>query len=149
MSDALFEALMRGNVSEVSALLEAGASVNECNEDGQTPLAIAALKDELEIVNLLLVKGANPNHGSDLDEMDARIRFVEAALSRAQGVFMDGGLMDTPPCSGSTPLFHAALAGSNRVALRLIESGTDVNRVSDDLKTALRYAVMGGGRRNR
>lgn len=42
-------------------LLNSGADINAVQEDGLTPLMLAAYSANLEIVNLLLVRGANPN----------------------------------------------------------------------------------------
>ena len=53
-------ASVRGNVVLVKALLNAGAEVNMENEDQYTALHHAVSQGHVEIVEVLLVNGANP-----------------------------------------------------------------------------------------
>ena len=46
---------------QAASLLDAGASVNAKNEWGETPLHVSSIKKSLELVNLLIEKGADVN----------------------------------------------------------------------------------------
>lgn len=60
MSDLqLLEAAKAGSLDGVNAALEAGADVNQTDEQGWTPLNWAAGKGSLEIVRLLVERGAD------------------------------------------------------------------------------------------
>src|SRR5262245_42264799 len=60
MSDLqLIEEVKAGNLASVRRLIEAGADVNQQDEQGWTPLNWAAGKGKLEIVTLLVNRGAD------------------------------------------------------------------------------------------
>jgi ankyrin repeat protein len=57
----LIEAVKSGNKNSVQELIEAGAEMNQQDKQGWTPLNWAAGKGDLEIVELLLQRGADPS----------------------------------------------------------------------------------------
>ena len=61
----LLEATGNGDISKVKELLDKGVKVDAINRKRQTPLIVAADSGFENIVNLLLLKGANVN-GSDI-----------------------------------------------------------------------------------
>lgn len=61
-------AISRGAKEEVLVLLDAGADVNGVSENGNTPLHEAIGQKNLEIVNILLDRGALPSLKNDFDQ---------------------------------------------------------------------------------
>jgi predicted small lipoprotein YifL len=57
--ERLLDATQDGNLSGVRAALDAGANVNARNSYDQTPLMIASVNDDLEIVKYLVERGAD------------------------------------------------------------------------------------------
>jgi ankyrin repeat protein len=57
-TQSLFAAISTVNYSQVKLLIEAGVSVNSLNDRGKTPLAVACIQGNLEIVDLLMASGA-------------------------------------------------------------------------------------------
>jgi ankyrin repeat protein len=57
-TQSLFAAILTVNYSQVKLLIEAGVSVNSLNDRGKTPLAVACIQGNLEIVDLLMASGA-------------------------------------------------------------------------------------------
>lgn len=58
----LFFAIMNGKIHSVKKLIELGANVNFVNDNGETPLFVAARKNaSLDIIKLLLEQGADVN----------------------------------------------------------------------------------------
>lgn len=57
----LISALKSGKINEARSLIENGASPNASDKYGETALAKAAGKGEIELVELLLTKGTDPN----------------------------------------------------------------------------------------
>jgi ankyrin repeat protein len=61
LTDDLLAATRKGDLAQVKALLDQGASVNSKSSYGQTPLFFACDRGYLEIVKLLLDRGADVN----------------------------------------------------------------------------------------
>eukprot|EP01112_Ceratiomyxa_fruticulosa_P016635 TRINITY_DN5061_c0_g1_i1.p1 TRINITY_DN5061_c0_g1~~TRINITY_DN5061_c0_g1_i1.p1 ORF type:complete len:556 (-),score=120.37 TRINITY_DN5061_c0_g1_i1:213-1880(-) len=71
---ALTLAASRGIEPLVSALLECGVSIDECNSQGQTALLIASSNGHTAVVSTLLNRGASPN----IQDTFGRVAFHEA-----------------------------------------------------------------------
>lgn len=59
---ALLFAVRAGSLDSVKTLLDAGAEVNDALSDGESALVVAAANAHWEVANLLLDRGADPNH---------------------------------------------------------------------------------------
>jgi hypothetical protein len=92
----LTQAVTSGDESAVSALLAAGADVNETTSGGQTPLILAVIFGHTNLVRLLVDAGADPyardNLGLDSIEWAQR-RGLREALS----ILTNGGKSATAP----------------------------------------------------
>ncbi len=60
-ADALWEAARKGDAAAVTAALDAGVDVNTPFRYGATALSYACDRGHLEVVRVLLARGANPN----------------------------------------------------------------------------------------
>jgi ankyrin repeat protein len=60
-SPTLSDAVLYGRTAEVRALLAAGADVNALDDQGMTPLMVAASQGEMAIARVLLASGASVN----------------------------------------------------------------------------------------
>jgi len=66
--DMLFRATAEGNLPKIKELLAAGVDINATTDMGYTPLHIAVLQGDLEIVSFLLKNGADPLIPTDGNE---------------------------------------------------------------------------------
>ncbi len=64
-SSPLCTAISKGDIEAVRKFVEYGADVNEKTKNGLTPLMIAATYNKVEIINFLLLKGADPRLTND------------------------------------------------------------------------------------
>ncbi len=55
------KACAEGDIGLMIRLIENGADVNERNKFGYTPLSVSCEAKKLNVVKLLLERGANPN----------------------------------------------------------------------------------------
>ncbi len=116
VAQTLFDAAEQDETALADKLLRHGASVQQRNEFGHTPLFTAAENNALAVAELLLDSGADVN---------AR------ASGSSTAVFNDD----------RTPLHEAAIFGHEEFATLLIEHGADVNAATIEGKTPLFYAV--------
>ena len=57
----LIKAIKRGDIDSIASLISSGVDVNAYNEQGLTPLHIAAAKDNPQVLKVLIDDGANVN----------------------------------------------------------------------------------------
>ena len=75
LNSKLFKAIKEGNETTTKLLLDSGADINKADNDGWTPLYIAAQNGYVEIVKLLLDSGAD----KDKADEDGRTPLFTAA----------------------------------------------------------------------
>jgi ankyrin repeat protein len=112
-------------------LIDSGADPNRENKDGETALIFATYIDNPSSFQLLLARGANPNQRT----RDGRAVLLELTRSAENNRHaMIQSLLDAradvnirDANDGATPLLNALHYRDERVAMKLIEHGADVN----------------------
>ena len=139
----LWPAARECNIEKITKLLGSGMlDVNSIPEGYySTPLMIAAANGHIDVVNLLLNKGAEIDKGNDYGTTPLHVaatwghlHFVELLLDR-------GALHNSRTRSGGTSLYWAAKGGHKHVVKVLIDHGTDVDIKDDYGNTPLGFAV--------
>jgi ankyrin repeat protein len=69
-TQSLFAAIATANYSQVKYLIESGIPVNSVNDRGKTPLAVACIQGDLQIVDLLMASGARMYLESDVASIE-------------------------------------------------------------------------------
>jgi ankyrin repeat protein len=143
---------VRSNKNIAKLLLTKGAEVNAKDDDGMTPLLVAAWRNGRKaVVALLLAHGADVNaknkhdttplhYSADFDGHKdwANTRgVVELLLSH-------GAKVNAKDNIGSTPLHEAAFEGNKPVAELLLAHGTEVNAKNNKDATPLHLAAEKG-----
>ncbi|KAK1647810.1 hypothetical protein QYE76_065615 [Lolium multiflorum] len=134
-------AVARGNMELVSYFLDQGADKERLNDDGYTPLHLATGKG-VEMVELLLSKGANPNslnHGGTALHL-AAIHGQDDIMK----VLLDHHADHKLALSGTdhTALVLATVSCSLKCVKLLLEAGADVDGIGKD--TPLMIAAIDG-----
>ncbi|ELT88757.1 hypothetical protein CAPTEDRAFT_70103, partial [Capitella teleta] len=121
--------------------------INIANQDGYTPLHSACNLENVEMVKMLLVMGA------EIDKRDKQGRTAlqtalavshpssELTLKRIVEILVaKGANVNVKADRGDTPLHMAADREYLSIAEHLIEQGADPNAVNDEGNTPLHYA---------
>jgi ankyrin repeat protein len=129
--DSLIDAIYGSQTKRVASLILRGAPVNGSTKAGSTPLYVAAVQGEAEIVRLLLEAGADPNRES-MDETEGTPLCAAAAHDRAEIVrlLLEHGA-DPNVVEGKddevpmTALRWAQNYGHSEIIRLLLEAGAD------------------------
>jgi ankyrin repeat protein len=160
---ALMLASGSGDTPSVAALIDAGANVNAREDDRwQTPLIFATATDRIDVVKLLVARGADVNAATKLTDLsalsrngenpDGRNLAVKADARRAPARVLIPGVERQHMFNeqvawqgGMTPLLYAARQGYIDVAHVLLDAGVAVNQVKGgDNASALLVATVNG-----
>lgn len=107
---ALLFAVRAGSLDATTALLDAGADVNDTLSDGESALVVATANAHWEVANLLLDRGVNPDHaGAGWNALHQTVHSRRPNLGYTPGPVPTGSL------------------DSIEVVKKLISKGIDVN----------------------
>ncbi len=119
-------------------------SANRLNDEGESPLILAARRSNLMIVQLLLDSGARPDCSDADGIVPLHIAAEKGELFLGKALLAAGADLNRKASDGRTPLIFAARSGKNDFTAMLIEAGADVNSVDNRQHSALFYASEAG-----
>jgi ankyrin repeat protein len=144
----LFEASATGAQDAVERLLQKEpASINTFSVDGWTPLHLAVFFGRVNIVHLLLGKGANIDA---LSRNDLLVAPIHSALANpdnsavGQLLIGAGANLNVRQSEGYTPLHYAAANGLDHVVRSLLAHAVDTGIRNHQGKTAYELALDRG-----
>lgn len=139
----MFDAVISGHAHELQAALRAGAKVNEVNEDGLSPLQLAAKLGRKEVAGLLIKEGADINAATSRHDETALMIAVGQRWPEVAQLLIDAGAnVNLASDEGCTAL-HIASHNQDMTAA-LIEAGANVAAADDDGRTPLHWVTSGG-----
>jgi uncharacterized protein len=137
------DAAMRGDRPAVDALLKQNVDINPPQGDGMTALHWAALRDDLDMVNLLLSAGASVKAAT----RNGAITPLFLACGNGNPAILEGLLKagagaNSVNANGTTPLMTAASSGQPDAVKILLDHGADVKaKEAANGQTALMFAA--------
>ena len=126
---ALFDAVDSGNVAAARAALEQGAKVDVREDRGWTPLMLAARAGRIEIVKLLVEKGADTKARSTSQTGSTVLCFAVESDNPELLAFLisHGADVNGPSKNLVAPLYTAATSQKQEAARFLISHGARLN----------------------
>jgi ankyrin repeat protein len=151
-SQAIFDAVQKGDLQKVLAFLDKGIDINIRGEFGYTPLIAASKYSQLEIARALCGRGADLNAATDVAELNGEwgsTPLLWAArnchIEIARLLISNGADVARSGREGDTPLMLSSAANCKWLVRLLIEKGAPVDAVREfDGATALIEAVKNG-----
>lgn len=135
-----------GDMMAITAFLDAGINPNAQNaSDGRTPLISAAARGDLEVVKLLLERGADVNI-KDKENYTALFHAIEAMYEEVALVILDQPNIDPNArgLNGVTALMSYAWRDNKDAVKKLLDRGADVNGQDNDGDAALHGVAKSG-----
>ena len=145
---ALHHAAQNGFDSIVVLLLENGFEIESETDEGKTPLAVAAVAIRLEVVRILLTRGADPSKKnlegqtlvSELAELPQQ-HSVDDHIGMVQALLEAGIATNDVDHARRSALHHAVITGNLRLVEELLKFDADP-RLQDYIHwTPLHYAA--------
>jgi ankyrin repeat protein len=142
-------------------LLNAGADANRANEDGETPVMLAARTGSVEVAEILVRHGADVNARERFREQTALMwaaaeshpAMVAFLISKSARVNVRATANDWPnqmtseprvqyrPTGGLTPLLYASRSGCRTCIEALLNGGAEIDLPNPDGMTPLMMAI--------
>uniref|UniRef100_A0A8C6L2I1 Ankyrin repeat domain 44 n=1 Tax=Nothobranchius furzeri TaxID=105023 RepID=A0A8C6L2I1_NOTFU len=128
-------------LSALEVLLQGQREVDQGDEAGRTPLALAALRGHTDCVHTLLSQGASP-HSTDKQYglMNGHTTCVRLLLEESDS----SDLIDAADFQGQTPLMLAVAGGHLDTVSLLLERDAHVNMANSHGLTALHLGLLCG-----
>jgi len=141
----LIDAVKRGDVQAVRALVAQNAAVNATDADGSTALHWAVQRDNLALVDLLLAAGANVKAATRYNITPLSLACTNGNARIVDRLLKAGADPNATSEEGQTALMTAALTGMPDAVRLLLETGANVNAVEPYKgQTALMWAASNG-----
>ncbi|XP_076277151.1 mitochondrial disaggregase [Lasioglossum baleicum] len=141
-----FRAAQYGHVLDLERSLKEGVDINLRHSLGWTALHVAAINEKLEIIEVLLKKGADVNAGDEFinvykTAIEKRLNSLDVLTIR-ETEFSDV-LNNRATFKGFTPLHYAVLADSKSCVKALLDGGADPTIENESGHRAVEYAKDG------
>lgn len=138
------EVIKAGRLRIAESLIEAGADVNQKDDEGNTALLLAVKNGYSSLIDPLLNKNADIE-ATNNDEMSAlKLAICYATASDVDLLVLRGANVNAAGENGYTSLMRAALRNDTDMMNVLIENGACVNAQSSAGDTALLMAAENG-----
>ncbi len=130
-----------GDIEKVRTLTKEGADVNaKWNSD--TPLCVAVDGGQMDIVELLIAKGADVNAGDDSTPLHMAAWHGSEEIARL--LIDKGANIHAESSLGFTPVYFAAICDHKAVIDLLLSKGADINAKERRGMTALHHKAWQG-----
>ncbi|KAI9692467.1 MAG: hypothetical protein M1822_006698 [Bathelium mastoideum] len=127
----LHKAAESGDVVRVNLLLSCGADADEANSDSMTPMHIAAQHGHVDIIRILIKKGAKMSQAAGQHcRTPLHCAVLEGHIEAVRVLVQSGTDIDARARYGDTALHSAAALGHAEIVRVLIQCGARVNATS-------------------
>ena len=141
----LHDAVQQNNVTQLTAVIEAGAAFDTLDDNALTALHLSTYLGHREATKGLLARGAPLETRSDHDGMTAVLWAAGQGHADVLGDLLDAGANPhAVDDHGRTALHYSASRGHHDAVRLLLKSGVAVDSTSDRRVTALQLAAAEG-----
>ncbi|KAG7331736.1 hypothetical protein KOW79_005705 [Hemibagrus wyckioides] len=143
LSERLLVASQKGQVDNVVQLINKGAKV-AVTKYGRTPLHLAAYKNHIEVVRILLKAGCDLDIQDDGDQTALHRAAVVGNSDVITALVQEGCALDRQDKDGNTALHEVAWHGFSQSVKLLVKAGAHIHAKNKAGNTALHLACQNG-----
>lgn len=141
----LQNAIKAGHIEDVRSLLADGMNVNQSFEDGISPLHIAVINNQEEIVELLMQMGANVNAvETNIGASPLHLAALYGRVNIANQLIRKGANVNGNMKFNITPLLVAAQFNQPQIIELLLNNKANLNHTDQEGFSALHFAAQNG-----
>ncbi|AID46972.1 ankyrin repeat protein [Penguinpox virus] len=140
----LHEAVEEGDISKVEELINSGEYINNVlYKKGNTPLHLAVINKNLDMMRLLLARGADPDVPNTNCFTALHLAVMADYIEGIKLLLNYRACTNLEDCYGCTPLLIAISKEDTELCRMLLDAGADVNYFSKrPCMTAMCYAIQ-------
>ncbi|XP_053500125.1 ankyrin repeat domain-containing protein 6b isoform X2 [Ictalurus furcatus] len=143
LSERLLVAAHKGQADNVVQLINKGAKV-AVTKYGRTPLHLAAYKNHIEVVRILLRAGCELDIQDDGDQTALHRAAVVGNSDVITALIQEGCALDRQDKDGNTALHEVAWHGFSQSVKLLVKAGANIHAKNKAGNTALHLACQNG-----
>jgi uncharacterized protein len=140
----LADAAARGNLDQVLRLIAAGASIEQRDANGRTPVLAATAGNHLDVVRALIARGADVNAQDHQQDSAFLLAGAQGYTEIVRATLAAGANLKSTNRYGGTALIPACHHGHVETVRLLLTTPIDVDHVNHLGWTALLEAVILG-----
>jgi ankyrin repeat protein/energy-coupling factor transporter ATP-binding protein EcfA2 len=131
-----------GHKNPVESLLKKGANVNDKNNEGNTPLMLAAANGHKDSVEFLLKNGANVNDKNNEGNTPLILAAANGHKDSVEFLLKNGANVNDKNNEGNTPLMLAATNKDKDIVLYLLKQGAEFDSNDSSVVNALTFTIF-------
>lgn len=138
-----FAAAEKGDMKIFKALLEKNQGFAKARDDtDRTPLHVVMIRQQEEMVEMLISRGADVNAKDSEGETPLLSAFWCPEYKKIPEILVNAGAdVNCTDSSGRTPLHHAVSHNDKKLVEFLVSHGAHINAKDHEGKTPLRFAI--------
>jgi ankyrin repeat protein len=141
----IHKAIQDGDTAKVKALLEKNPElVNTANEVGMTPLLMATMRNKMELIKLLVNRGADVRAKNSIGFTALDAAVYSGNKEAVELLITKGADMNTKSKLGTTPLLFSVTRGHKEVLEILINKGASLDITDRTGSSPLLLAALEG-----
>ena len=133
-------ALAQDDDYHIKYFVKHGANVNEMDTNGDTPLHLAILSNNLHIVKYLVENGSDVNGRNAVGQTALHLSASQGEFEIFRYLVKNGSNVNGRDADGNTVLHTAVVNSCLDIVMHLVEQGANVNSKNNNGKTILHVA---------
>lgn len=140
ISQDMVRAIVQDKPGDVKALLDKGEPL-DAKQNGQTALHMAAMNGKVDILTILIARGANVNIQDDEGVSPLMVAAKAGQLEAVQALIAQGAKIELQDKLGENALHIAAGHGKKDVVEALLDRGANIRATTNTGLNALVFAL--------